>query len=635
MADARSLFKPGPRLRRRRLAAVATALLLTAPIPAAQAAPSTPKPPPRTLPALSNWTPGKESYRYEDSTRLVAHGAPARRVATTLAEDLGAAGKGTPPVVDGAARPGDIVIGVDSRRTRLGAEGYELRSGTRLTITGADETGAFYGTRTLLQLLARGNQVPAGRTIDVPRYKERGVGVCACYIHITTDWLENLVREMAFRKQNQLLLELKVKSDKHPEANSWGYYTKSELRRLVALGEKYHVTIVPEINSPGHMDPWLENRPDLQLADSDGKLQPSRLDITQDASFDYYTSLIDEYAEVFTATSWHMGADEYMLGSDFAKYPQILAYAKKKYGENATPQDAFIDFVNRVHAYTAKKGKHLRIWNDGLTGANTVPVAAGTTVEHWLDVPTKPSELRAQGHPLMNAAYSLYLIRGGFHTNTRKLYDEQWDPRSFEGEKLASRDGITGAKISLWPDNGRGETENEVASAMAAPLNHIAQVAWGDAHPDPTYADFTERARTIGHAPGVQDLTRVPVTDGTYTLRDTKGATKPADFEIRRTADGYVTLKSTAGGRCLETRSGKLTLNVPLQPGTAVTEETCDAKNTLQRWRLTKTAGGYRLTNAITQMAAHVTDDGRIVQYPADQQEPAVWTLTARTTAKP
>ncbi len=180
-----------------------------------------------------------------------------------------------------------------------------------------------------------------------------------------------------------------------------------------------------------------------------------------------------------------MGADEYMLGSDFAKYPQILAYARARYGANATPQDAFIDFVNRVQAYAAAKGKKLRIWNDGLTGANTVPVTAGTTVEHWLNVTTKPSRLIAQGYPLMNAAYSLYLVRGGFHTDTKALYDQSWNPASFEGEKLASRAGVTGAKISLWPDNGRGETENEVATAMDPALRHIAQVTWvGAPRPD-------------------------------------------------------------------------------------------------------------------------------------------------------
>lgn len=578
---------------------------------------------PRTVPALTDWSPEAGSYSFGRSTRIVAGDQAARTVATTLADDLRSAGHGTVPVVSDGARTGDIVIDVAPSRKPLGTEGYELRAGKRLSVTGATGTGAFYGTRTVLQLLAQGDRVPAGRTVDVPEYKERGVGVCACYIHISTDWLENLVREMAYNKLNQLVLELKVKSDAHPEANTWGYYTKDEIRRLVALGAKYHVEIIPEINSPGHMDPWIENRPDLQLTDSAGTKQPSRLDITRPEALAYYTGLIDEYAEVFPASSWHMGADEYMLGSDFAKYPQILAYARQKYGANATPQDAFIDFVNRVHDHAKSKGKKLRIWNDGLTGANTVAVTAGTTVEHWLDVAVKPSRIIAQGYPVMNAAYALYLVRGGFHTDTRSLYDQSWDPRSFEGEKLTSREGITGAKISLWPDNGRGETENEVWTDTEPALRHIAQATWGTPHPDAGYADFLARGRAVGQAPGVRDLTRVPVADGTYTFR--AGRTFRADVE--RTPDGYVTVRTTDG--CLEVRGGRLTLNVPLQPGVEVTRQACDATNTLQRWQLVPSSGGYRLVNAITRMAVHITDDGRLVQYPPDRQPPAVWTLTA------
>lgn len=578
---------------------------------------------PVTVPALTEWTRASGGYTYARSARLVADGASERRVADTLADDLRDAGHGTAAVVRGGARAGDIVIDVQPSRTSLGTEGYELSAGKRLSVTAATEAGAFYGTRTLLQLLAQSDRIPAGRTVDVPRYKERGVGVCACYIHVSMPWLENLVREMAYHKLNQLLLELKVKSDAHPEVNTWGYYTKDEIRSLVALGEKYHVEIIPEINSPGHMDPWIENRPDLQLTDSDGNKQPARLDITRPDALAHYTSLMDEYAQVFTSRSWHMGADEYMLGSDFAKYPQILKYAQDRYGPDATPQDAFIDFVNRVHAHAAAKGKELRIWNDGLTGANTVPVASGTTVEHWLNVATKPSRLRAQGHPLMNAAYALYLVRGGFHSDTKGLYDQSWDPRSFEGEKLASSDGITGAKISLWPDNGRGETENEVAVALWPALRHIAQATWGDPRPDATYADFTARGRVIGNAPGGRDLTRVPLADGSYTFA-TPG--RSFDAEVARTADGYVTVRTADG--CLEVRGGKLTLNVPLQPGVEAAPQACDPQNTLQRWQLEPTAGGYGLVNAITRMTVSVTDDGRLAQYPPDRRTPAVWRLT-------
>lgn len=605
--------------RRQIVGAFAALALLLAPVPAVAQEETEP---PVTVPALTDWTPESGSYDFGPGTRLVADSPAELRVAGTLVDDLRAAGHGTVPVVGHGARGGDIVIDIQPSRKPLGTEGYELHAGKRLSVTGATETGAFYGTRTLLQLLAQGDRIPAGRTVDVPRYKERGVGVCACYIHVSVPWLENLVREMAYHKLNQLLLELKVKSDAHPEANTWGYYTKDEIRRLVALGDKYHVEIIPEINSPGHMDPWIENRPDLQLTDSDGNKQPSRLDITQPEAFSYYTSLIDEYAQVFTSTSWHMGADEYMLGSDFAKYPQVLKYAQEKYGPDATPQDAFIDFVNRVHAYAAAKGKKLRIWNDGLTGANTVPVTADTTVEHWLNVAVKPSQLIAQGYPLMNASYSLYLIRGGFHSDTESLYDQSWDPRSFEGEKLTSSNGITGAKISLWPDNGRGETENEVAVGLWPALRHVAQATWGDPHPDADYAEFVKRGMAVGHAPGWRDLTRTPVTDGTYTFQ-ADGVS--FDAEVTRTPDGYLTLRGPAG--CLAVSGGKLTLNVPLQPGVEATWDTCAAANTLQRWEVQRVAGGYRLVNVITQMAMSVTD-GRIVQYPPDQHPPAVWHLT-------
>ena len=204
-------------VRKRLLRLLGVTAVLTLPVTPVQAVARDAQPTaPVTVPALTDWTPGQGSYVYGKGVRLVADGPAGRRVADTLADDLRAAGHGSVPVVPGGARAGDIVIDVRPSRGALGAEGYELSAGRRLSVTGATETGAFYGTRTLLQLLAQGDRIPAGRTVDVPRYRERGVGVCACYIHVSLPWLENLVREMAYHKLNQLLLELKVKSDAHP-----------------------------------------------------------------------------------------------------------------------------------------------------------------------------------------------------------------------------------------------------------------------------------------------------------------------------------------------------------------------------------------------------------------------------------
>ena len=197
-------------------ALVAALLLVTGLAPTASAAPTAPTAPtapattasapdggalrtaprtalqttPRTVPALTNWTVTQGSFTFTHRTRVVVnpHDPAARRAAGTLAQDLRAAGRGTVPTAHGASHPGDIVIATAPRRSKeLGREGYELRVGDRVRITGATGTGAFYGTRTLLQLLdtagdtgAR-DRVPAGRTVDIPAYRERGVGVCACY----------------------------------------------------------------------------------------------------------------------------------------------------------------------------------------------------------------------------------------------------------------------------------------------------------------------------------------------------------------------------------------------------------------------------------------------------------------------
>lgn len=148
-----------------------------------------------------------------------------------------------------------------SQKGVLGAEGYRLTVGTRITVTAATSTGVFYGTRTVLQLLNDDGRAARGSATDVPAYRERGVGVCACYINISTQWFERLMKDMASQKLNQLWIEAKVKSDTDPASAFWGYYTKPQVRTLVAMARKYHIDLVPEINSPATWTPtWRTTR---------------------------------------------------------------------------------------------------------------------------------------------------------------------------------------------------------------------------------------------------------------------------------------------------------------------------------------------------------------------------------------
>jgi hexosaminidase len=648
--------------------AVAGAFLLVLATSVGAASATAPNdPPPQVIPSLASWTGGQGSVALSTRTRILVQPRAVRvhQDAAELARELQELTGHRPRVVRGlaAAKPGDLLLEVDPSREDLGDEGYDLRVGDVVQITGATPTGVFYGTRTVLQILATTDAIPRGRALDVPTYAERGVGVCACYIHISMQWFERLMRDMAYLKLNQLWIEAKVKSDRYPRTAFWGYYTKDEVRRLSALARKYHITLVPEINSPGHIDPYLENHPELQLVDRYGNRQPSRLDITKPEAFDFLTGLIDEALEVWETPYWHMGADEYMLGSAYGDYPHILEYARQRFGPNATPQDAFVDFINRVNAHVKSKGKTLRIWNDGLAGENTVPLDSDIVVEHWdgRSHILRPSQLFEAGHRVMNSSYALYLVRGGFQTNTRQLYETGWTPLRFENETLSEpHPNVTGAKITMWPDNGRGHTENEVEVQAFMPMRHLALKTWGGPRPtgsdELSYDEFVALAEAIGHAPGWENVDRQPLPAGTYALVTPKGAPRSksqagpgtdrlaplaaepgaaagfvaassATWDLLPTSDGYYRLRSTGTDLCLTIEEGRRYLGVPLEAGAPFTLIRCStaASQKTQRWQVVAGPGGtVRLVNAISQLPVARSDADVAVQVPPDQRAPAV-----------
>lgn len=606
--------------------------------------PVPPGPAPVTVPALTGWTSAPGGFRLTPSSRVVVdpRQEPAHDEARTFAEDAeGVVGRRLPVVTEeGPGDAGDVVLLIDQNRADLGEEGYALSVGDTATITARTDAGAFYGTRTILQLLRAGGALPAGTVTDVPRYAERGVGICACVVHVSVEALRRLIQDAAYLKLNHLWLELKVKSDTFPETASWSYYTKPEVATLRELAARYHVTLVPEVDAPGHMSPWLRTRPDLQLTTADGVGDPSRLDLANPAALSYVTRIIDEYLTVFDSPFWHLGADEYLTPEDYAKHPGLLAHARTRFGPAAVAQDAFVDFVNRVNAHVKAKGKRLRIWNDGIPDVATVALDTDIIVEHWQVVPVTPGMLISRGHSLMNAAASLYDVRGGGKINAATLYERDWSPLVFEGATVPASPLVTGAKLTLWPDNGSAETENEIEAQNFLPLRFLAQATWGPTRPDADFAAFRSRAEAVGRSPGATPTGSDQVPDTPVALASggrfltpeapAPGATLIAGtastpWHLERTADGYHTLRHVETGLCAESRLGERALNTPLQAGTPITAETCATDNRLQRWQLTRTGDTVTMTNAITRMVAVLS--GVLVQQIPHDRTPTAFTL--------
>jgi hexosaminidase len=631
---------------------MAATLAAAGPASAGPAVPDTTTGAPALIPALHNWSPGAGSLRLGPRTRIDTDAASVR-TANTLAADLRAARGCRIPVVRGAARAGDIVLRTDARRTELGAEGYALTIGNEAEVTGRTDSGVFYGTRTILQLLAAGTALPDGSTTDVPDYGERAVGVCACYTYNTDAWFDRLIKDMAYLKLNTLHLELKVRSDQYPAINTFSYYTKDEVRRMVALAARYHISVIPEINSPGHMDPYLTPYPDLQLSDSSGTPDPTRLDVTDPAAFTFYTHLIDNDLSVFPGSYFHMGADEYMINSAYSNYPQLLAYARSKFGPTATPQDAYVDFINRVDDYVRSKGRTLRIWNDGLTGGNTIPLNKDIVIEHWLPEPVTSQQLLDAGYRVMNASDAWYYVRGGYQPDARKLYDSGWTPLDFADQTVTDHlSGLTGAEYMVWPDEYGNETENQVQQGMFVSLRAFAQAVWGSPRPVADYDGFTALANSLGHAPGWGPQWTQPLPAGTYRLRASTGgvlaatssaaAVAPgsplvadpasgagATWQLRPTDDGYYQLALGDSGLCADlTRGVANNMHVVEQEGATATAETCGSAES-QKWQLEPAAGGYRIVDAITQEALDASGAAdTVVQQPRDIARHDIWHLT-------
>lgn len=576
----------------------------------------------------------------------MAENPGAESIAAQTADDLG--DPLARPVSSGSspAGPGDVSLLLDADRNDLGTEAYQILVTDKISITASTEQGLFYGTRTVVQwatLAKPGGVVPGGSAIDSPQYPERGVGVCACQIQVSVEYLERLIKEMSYYKLNQLWIETKIASDAYPAANFWAYFTKEQARALSDFAKRYFVELVVEVNSPGHMSPWLYEYPELQLTDKNGVKQPDRLDITKPEAFAFVTTLIDEYRAVIDTPYWHMGADEYMLGSAYDAYPQMAAYARDKFGPDAQPIDAFIDFINRVNEYVKSKGMQLRIWNDGIpVTPGIVQPSNDIVIEHWLgDNSQSPTNLLAAGFDVQNANYNLYYIRGGLTPQLENLWNQNWTPLNFHGSVVSANAGpgqVTGAKITVWPGSTARTTEQQMEATMHPGVRFLAQSTWGSPRPTPDYQTFNALGSKLGNGPNWQN-TSLPVPSGSYqlavadqTLASSQKTVALANgssarWTLTQTSDGYYTIKSSSN-TCLDIVGAgtKLWLNVPTSSGIAPELTNCSGTRSLQKWWFKAVPGGYQLINAITQMPLSATGQ-QLSQEAPDQKAAAVFSI--------
>ncbi|WP_431948915.1 family 20 glycosylhydrolase [Actinacidiphila sp. bgisy167] len=468
-----------------------------------------------SIPAVRSFTPaaGVAAFVPGPGSRVVAPaGSAVEDEARLLAEEL------RRPYASGPAERGDISLSLE--RSNAGPESYEMTSSADgVTLRAGTDTGVFYGTRTLLQAVRSTGRVPAGTVNDRPDRPERGLMIDIGRKHFSREWLEARVRELGDLKYNQLHLHLsddqgfRVESESHPEVVSARHLSKEDVRAVVDLAARRHITVVPEIDSPGHMGAVLDAHPDLQLRSADGTPAPGTLDVSSPRAAAVVDDLLKEYAPLFPGTSWHIGGDEYrpLTAADpEASFPRLAAYARERYGPDAGVADAAAGWLNDRAATLRSLGKRAEAWNDGFTDGARVAADPDRVVAYWSSNKLRgrlPEEYLREGRQLLNLnSWYLYYVLGAPgnfpYPSGQRIYEE-WTPAVVYRDRtvpagLAGPDRILGARLAVWCDQADAQTEDEVAAGVRMPLRALIQKLWDPGPPALSWPAFTALAERAG-----------------------------------------------------------------------------------------------------------------------------------------
>nr|WP_307804950.1 glycoside hydrolase family 20 protein [Streptomyces sp. VRA16 Mangrove soil] len=490
-----------------------------APSDGTSAASSTPAPspsrsyplssPPRTIPAVRAFTPARGPGWKPDGGRVVVQDGALDDEGRLIADELGLSYDG----VGGRAGPGDVELALDGA-AGAGPESYRMTVGDgRVRITGPRDTGVFYGTRTLKQEVHGGGTAPEGVVEDEPAKPQRGFSLDIARKHFTAGWIEDRIREIGDLKYNQLGLHFsddqafRIESDSHPEIVSSEHLSKAQVRDILALADERHVTVVPEIDSPGHLGAVIRAHPDLQLRDVGGVPTRGAVDISKPAAADIVDDLLKEYAQLFKGAYWHLGADEYqalMKTNPEASYPQLARAARARYGANARVQDLATGWLGDRAATMAPYGRKLKAWNDGFFAGGVVGADRDLEVAYWTGKEygaRQPVAYLSEGRKLTNYNDEyLYYVLGQPNTfvypTGQRIY-ESWTPRVLRGTRPVPEqydDQILGGSFAVWCDIARAQTQAQVAHGIRMPLRATVQKLWDPGRPELTWAQFVQLA---------------------------------------------------------------------------------------------------------------------------------------------
>ena len=474
-------------------------------------------PKPFVVPELKTWS-GAEGQTAL-SGRIVVKNAKLKAVAAALAADYKEMFGKELTIVNGATKGGDVVLSLKKDKA-LGDEGYTMNVGSAVEITAATERGAFWATRTLLQIAEqhKDGNLPKGKTTDVPEYKLRGFMIDCGREFIPMSYLRDLAKIMAYYKMNTLQVHLndngfrqyfggdwnktqaafRLECDTYPGLTAKdGSYSKQEFIDFQKLAEQNGVEVIPEIDAPAHSLAFTQYKNEI----GSKEYGMDHLDLFNPETYKFMDGLWKEYIggknPVFIGKRVHIGTDEY-------------SNAKKDVVEK------FREFTDHYIKYVESFGKQAVVWG-ALTHANgdTKVKNKGVLMDIWYNGYADPVEMKKQGYKLVSIPDGLVYIvpAAGYYydyLNCQYLY-EHWTPAVIGNKTFEENDPmIEGGMFAVWNDHaGNGISTKDVHHRVYPALQTLAVKCWTGKDTKLPYAEFDSKRVELSEAPGVNELGRL------------------------------------------------------------------------------------------------------------------------------
>ncbi|HPF50071.1 MAG TPA: beta-N-acetylhexosaminidase [Draconibacterium sp.] len=365
-------------------------------------------------------------------------------------------------------------------------QSYELNIDKKLiTITGADAAGCFFGVQTLLQTIpVKGTEeallVPTGVISDHPEFGYRGMMLDVARHFFNVEEVKQVIDFLAMYKMNYLHLHLSDDQGWRIEIKSWpklteigsslevgggagGFYTQEQYSELVQYAADRQITIVPEIDMPGHTNAALASYAELNCNGKATELYTgtkvgfSTLCTDKEITYQFIDDVVREISEITPGPYFHIGGDE----------------------SHSTPLEDYIPFVDKVQQIVLKHGKKVIGWDEI---ANATPVE-NATVQFWADVENTTMGVEKGAQVLMSPAARAYLdmqydstTQYGLHWAGYIEVDHGYDWNPATLVPGIGKDKILGIEAPLWSETVTNISEVEY---MVFPrLPGYAEIGW-------------------------------------------------------------------------------------------------------------------------------------------------------------